>query len=55
MTDGGDELQKAVYNAAYFWHLNPFDLMELPLPDLFELLHHQQRITNELNAQYGRH
>lgn len=39
-----------VYELAWYWHINPFDLFDRPLSDIRELLMQHNRIQARSNS-----
>lgn len=46
--NGINELIDYAYSAAYFWRLDPFVVMSMPIPDVVELTQQAHRINKEM-------
>ena len=38
-----------IYEAAYFWHISPLEIFNLPIGDIVDLLNQAARICAEIN------
>lgn len=43
-----ETLNNIIFNTAYTWHMNPFELRSMPITHLYELINQTSRISNEL-------